>query len=202
MRFNTVIASICVAAASLACVSVEAFPYVAPPRNTYTPIQPPAKPQPQTYRGNINDVSFAMACEVNRIRAYKGLPLLGLAADLNDAAYRHSIVEANYRLIAHDGLSDGSFMNRLVNYAIKWNPPAENVAAGNAGPIKTFLQWFYSPGHYANMMGPYTHTGCARARGSDGVYYWTQLFSNTPSVQRNIPNCSAYYAAYPNTVPY
>ncbi|KAI8051694.1 hypothetical protein BDF22DRAFT_744694 [Syncephalis plumigaleata] len=169
MKSNTAIASICVAAATLACVSVNALPHMAPPQATYNLPPPPApvtsyptKPQVQTYQGDANDVSFAMA-----------------SVDLDDSAKKHSIIQADARAIAHEGLADGSFMNRLVNYANKWNPPAENVASGNDTPIKTFLQWFHSEGHYNNMVGPYTHTGCARAKGADGSYYWTQLFSNT-----------------------
>ncbi|RKP25131.1 CAP domain-containing protein [Syncephalis pseudoplumigaleata] len=207
MQPISALASICLVAAALTCVDVHARPHVAPPSYAPQVVTPTASPEakpaaPQTHQSSSSDISFAMACEVNRLRESLGKPPLGLATDLNDSAQGHSNVQAKFLQMAHEGLSDGSFLNRLSGYATQWNPPAENVAYGNDSPLSIFLQWFGSSGHYQNMVGDYTHTGCARARGSNGIYYWTQVFSNTPSAPRNIPDCSGYYAAHPKPASY
>ncbi|KAI9596678.1 hypothetical protein BDF19DRAFT_438284 [Syncephalis fuscata] len=147
--------------------------------------KPIVAPVPSQNSGSIDPIDLEMICRVNILRARH-------SSRFGRCSLKHSIIQAQARRIAHDGLSDGSYMNRLVGYKTRWNPPAENVASHNESVERTYNQWFRSSGHYNNMIGDYTHTGCARAKGSDGVYYWTQLLSNTPSAPIVYPDCSGF----------
>ena len=50
---------------------------------------------------------------------------------------------------------------------------AENIAVGYDTGESVFNGWKNSKGHYANMIGGYTHIGIGKSPGS---YYWTQNF--------------------------
>lgn len=57
---------------------------------------------------------------------------------------------------------------------------AENIAASNStfDPAgQAVIGWVGSPSHMKNLSNPlYTHTGIGFAKGSDGTYYFTQIF--------------------------
>ena len=47
----------------------------------------------------------------------------------------------------------------------------ENIAGGSDMPAKTFMQWFKSPGHHENMMGPHSQIGVGYHETQ-----WTEMF--------------------------
>lgn len=51
----------------------------------------------------------------------------------------------------------------------------ENVAK-NTTAAKAFNAWLLSPGHHANIVGDYTHTGIGAVKSANGSWYFTQIF--------------------------
>lgn len=58
-----------------------------------------------------------------------------------------------------------------------YSSAAENIAAGNALPVNTFIQWLNSDSHRRNMMGNFTHIGIGyyQKPGSTYTYYWSMF---------------------------
>ena len=64
----------------------------------------------------------------------------------------------------------------LAEYGIQWGAAGENIAAGFTDAATVMNGWLNSPGHYMNIMGPFTHIGVGHYTDADGREYWVQLF--------------------------
>ncbi len=55
---------------------------------------------------------------------------------------------------------------------------AENIAYGQRTPEEVVKTWMTSAGHRANILNPgLSHLGIGAVRASNGLVYWTQLFT-------------------------
>lgn len=100
---------------------------------------------------------------LNAARASAGLPLLVSDHRLDSAALAHATDMAANGFFAHAG-SDGSTPGkRALAAGCRWTRVAENIASGQTIPAAAIELWLQSPGHRANILGPYDRLGQARA---------------------------------------
>ena len=104
---------------------------------------------------------------------------------LFDVAMGHSLVQAAEGQMAHDGLSDGTFGERIEKASIPFRAAGENVAMGQDSTRDVFDAWMSSQGHRDNILSPdFGKHGFARVTGKVEGYdnftapYWTQVFTD------------------------
>ena len=74
----------------------------------------------------------------------------------------------------------GGFNDRAAYLNKKMGPitlVAENVASGQMSAREVVDGWLHSPGHRRNIEGNFKLTGIGLARGSNGMIYYTQIFT-------------------------
>ncbi len=69
---------------------------------------------------------------------------------------------------------DGATTEQRAHEAMDTRGWAENIAGGYTTPELAVEGWINSPGHFENILGPYTHMGVGR---SDTEFFWTQNFA-------------------------
>ena len=112
---------------------------------------------------------------VNAYRQKKGLPALAMNAVISAQAQKHSENMAAHRTaFGHNGFQ--TRMNNISSQLGGANATAENVAFGNMDAKQVVDTWLTSPGHKANIEGPYNLTGIGIAADSKGNLYFTQIF--------------------------
>lgn len=106
-----------------------------------------------------------------------------------ESAKKQSDYQASIRMMTHGGPL--SLFDRFTQVGFEAQAVAENVAWTSGSSIDRVVKlWINSPGnfitqqyinrivgHYANMIGNYTHFGSYVSIGADGKYYWTQHFA-------------------------
>jgi uncharacterized protein YkwD len=107
---------------------------------------------------------------LNARRAGAGLPVLRADPRLQAAALAHARWMAAHRSLTHGG--DGTLQSRLAAYGYPRHAAAENVAQCGEASTAVAL-WLNSPGHRANLLGPYRDGGAAGAGG-----YWCAVFAS------------------------
>lgn len=134
---------------------------------------------PQRASSVAGDETAAALPLVNRLRADKGLPPLGIdTAAAQAAADQAKRMAASGRMAHLIGLGD-DFGKRMKSHAVAL-PAAENIASGQAETARAVQAWIDSPKHLANMLGNYRGLGVAVARSpsSGGRPYWAMVLSN------------------------
>ena len=63
--------------------------------------------------------------------------------------------------------------SRVRNAGYTASTDAENVAWNEPDTVSVMTAWLTSPGHQANIMGPYSDFGGAMAQGKNGPYWCT-----------------------------
>eukprot|EP01034_Spumella_vulgaris_P033335 gene33335-41134_t len=82
--------------------------------------------------------------------------------------------------MTHDGPVAGGLFDRFDAVGFDGNAVAENVGMSSSDSVSAMMTlWMNSPGHKANILGPYKYFGSARVQGTDGLYYFTQEFGST-----------------------
>ena len=111
---------------------------------------------------------------INAERSSNGLTALQPDANLNAYALQHSAEMAAAGDLYH------STSAQLQNAAeAGWTQLGENVGHGQT--IKTLHAAFLaSPGHRANILGPYSRAGTGSAVAADGTLYTTAIFAAYP----------------------
>ena len=119
----------------------------------------------------------------NAARARSGLAPLAWDARLATAAAVQARDCAARNVLTHVG-SDGSTVSVRTRRA-GW--PTGNVAEdaidqvpGTNGPEEAVGRWLRSPGHRANILGPYTHLGTALCDAKTGYRYRVATFGRWP----------------------
>lgn len=109
--------------------------------------------------------------ELNRIRILIGLNPQKIDLKLCDAARDHSKDMHEKKFFSHTSPVPGkkSPWQRAKRFGTSAN--AENIAAGTGKGLKAIKMWWYSPGHFKNMIGKQKRTALGRHRS-----HWTQLF--------------------------
>ncbi|WGK65973.1 CAP domain-containing protein [Croceiramulus getboli] len=120
------------------------------------------------------DTAFSSAVNdaINEYRKVQGLPPMEEDVFAQDLALEHTRYMIEQNSISHDQFSARA--EQL--FAVGASAVAENVAFGYANPQAFVRAWLDSPGHKANIVGNYTHSGVAVVKNAAGRYYATQLF--------------------------
>lgn len=91
-------------------------------------------------------------------------------ARLGRAAQQYAEVMAARGELSHD--IGAPLAGRLAAVGFRYARAGENIAAGQRTPEEAVSAWMHSPGHRANVLGPYRLVGFGHAVGTRGVHYW------------------------------
>jgi uncharacterized protein YkwD len=172
----------CIVIACLAAVLAPAgCPGPAP-----VPVPPPAPgpapppPGPSPPPPSPIDPRAAVEAELLRLhnaeRDKKGLTPLVIDPRLGAAARKHSDHMAKVDRLGHFGLGDADPWTRITAEGFRWKAASENVGWNEDSPAEAMRAWMSSPGHRANILGPYRSFGAGMARNAKGEPYWTTDF--------------------------
>lgn len=138
----------------------------------------PEQPETPDQGTDSENQSFAMQVInlVNQERAKEGLPALTFDAGIEKAALvRAKETEKSFSHTRPDGRG---FSTALTEAGVTFREAGENIAYGQKTPQQVMEGWMNSPGHRANIMNKnYTKIGVGYYQNSNGVNYWTQLFT-------------------------
>lgn len=113
---------------------------------------------------------------VNEYRHSKRLKPLQPNSYISSIALEHSRDMLSGKTpFGHEGLRQ-----RIERIAKKIGPVhvgAENVASGPMSAREVVDGWLHSPGHRKNIEGDFRLTGIGLARKSNGMIYFTQIFT-------------------------
>jgi hypothetical protein len=111
---------------------------------------------------------------IKGFRANLGLSTLTVDARLQAAAEKHSQDMFDHQLLTHFGPALGETSgDRMIAEGAPCFYCGENIASGNTGAKRTFLQWVFSTPHLLGMITPnYDHVGVSRVG-----FFWTTDFA-------------------------
>ncbi len=142
--------------------------------NTHLPdIGLPSQPE---QNGSVSAYAARVAELVNAERAKAGLQPLSVGSQVTAAAeQRAKEIETSFSHTRPDG---SSFSTALTQNGVSYRGSGENIAYGQSTPEAVMESWMNSSGHRANILNrDYTTIGVGYHQGSNGVGYWTQLFT-------------------------
>ena len=133
--------------------------------------------QPTNLMQNADAKAQQMLQLVNAARMQNNIRPLCLSNKLTRAAQGQSTYEASVNTMTHDG--PVALGDRFLRQGYQPSAVAENVGFTSTPFAQVVFDiWMSSPEHRANILDPqYVHFGSASAPGSNGLYYWTQLFA-------------------------
>jgi len=114
---------------------------------------------------------------VNAERTRRGLAPMRFDSRLAVAAQRHSEDQAARRQMSHRGGDGSDAGTRIGRAGYGWSSWAENIAYGQVSAASVMSAWMNSDGHRRNILSALPDTGVGVAVGSDGRWYWTQVFA-------------------------
>lgn len=119
---------------------------------------------------------------VNAVRLQNNIRPLCFSEKLVRAATVHSTYQASIGTMTHDG--PVSLGDRFLRQGYQPAAVAENVGFTSTPFLQVVFDiWMSSPEHRTNILDPtYTHFGSANTQGTNGMYFWTQLFASPMSV--------------------
>lgn len=134
-----------------------------------------SKPQ-----NNVSSADFAteVARLVNVERNKAGLSPLTFSTQISKACQVRSNEIMNK--FSHTRPDGSSCFTVLKEYNVSYMASGENIAYGQKAPQEVMTSWMNSEGHRANIMSDKFGTiGVAAVKNtSNGMYYWTQLFTD------------------------
>ncbi|ORX74114.1 hypothetical protein DL89DRAFT_9988 [Linderina pennispora] len=116
-----------------------------------------------------------MLGQLNEIRAANGKSSVALMDTLTSFAQAHSDHQSSISKMTHSD-PKGSLGQRCSAAGIPWMAVGENVAWNYPDVSSVMTGWKNSPGHFANIIGDYTHVGFGVTN-----KYWTQDFAKIAS---------------------
>lgn len=132
----------------------------------------PAAAVPSASRVAVADAVTRILAETNALRAAGGLAPLVNNPALQSVAQNWTAQQGAAGVMSHNP-------NYSSQIPAGWTNAAENVAKDYT--YATVVEgWHGSPGHYANIMGPYTDIGIGYVE-SGGHRYFTQVFARYPA---------------------
>ena len=144
-----------------------------------------ARPQLAAVKASVvvNTLSVERAAfdVINQKRIDSGLSPLAWSDDLAQIARLHSHHMADQNFFDHRDQANKLVNDRAVDAGLKdWRAIGENIAfnRGFKDPIEKAVElWLDSSGHRQNLMNPmWNQTAVGVAVGTDGSYYFTQVF--------------------------
>jgi uncharacterized protein YkwD len=126
----------------------------------------------------------AMLCLVDNARRALGLPELAADGALGRAADHKSADILRCDEFSHEACGR-EFTYWIERFGFHGCASAENIAwgGGGLGGVRSiFRLWMHSPGHRANILGPYEEIGIGlrvgSLEGNGGAHVWTQDFGS------------------------
>lgn len=113
---------------------------------------------------------------VNIERQKAGLGSLTTNQTITAAANKRA--QETVQSFSHTRPNGTSFSTVLKEYGISYRTCGENIAYGQKTPQEVVTGWMNSPGHRANILNANFNTIGIGVYQSNGVIYWTQLFTN------------------------
>lgn len=122
-------------------------------------------------RGQVPDLEYRHAFQVNQYRLLLGRAPLKLNPKLCDAARDHCEDMIKLNFFAHESPVPGKRTpgDRAKNFGA--SAGGENIFLGSENPDEAFWAWFHSIGHHKNMVGDYSVFGVGNSK-----RHWTQMF--------------------------
>lgn len=121
---------------------------------------------------------------VNKARKTMGMQALIWNEDLARSARYHAYDMCTQSYFEHNSYDKdenqklvrvGGTFDRIKRFYKTGFANSENIAAGNSDPHDTYMQWYNSPGHYANMFNPESkYVGIGYYQSNQSVWgdYW------------------------------
>lgn len=141
---------------------------------TAKPTATPTKTPSNT--SDINNYANEVLRLVNIERGKAGLSALTTNTTLTSAANKRA--QETVQSFSHTRPNGTSFSTVLKEYGISYNAAGENIAYGQKTPQEVVTGWMNSPGHRANILNSNFHKIGIGVYKSNGVIYWSQLFTN------------------------
>lgn len=149
---------------------------------------PPAPPPPLPPPVVTGDLVTRCIAAINAARAKAGKQNLGRDPRLCAAAQIQASYCALIDTMTHVGPRGSVLGDRLASVGYSGSRAAENAAEqpkpppGWPGPDPRTPEWavqgwMQSPGHRANLLGPYTQVGAAYADSASGTRYWISTYA-------------------------
>lgn len=113
---------------------------------------------------------------VNEARAENGLAPVTLKEDVSEAAQVRTMeIQTSF---SHTRPNGSHFSTALKEAGVNYRGAGENIAWGQPSPEEVMDAWMNSAGHRANILNAsFTSIGVGHYQNSNGVNYWTQLFT-------------------------
>jgi len=116
----------------------------------------------------------ALVAAMNACRTARGLTALVRDARLDATASAWAASMASAGVLSH-----GDFEGRTTR-AIPGVPASENIAEGYPTAPEVVEGWMNSPGHRANILGPYRLVGVGEVTDGRGRAWWCADFAGPP----------------------
>lgn len=122
-------------------------------------------------RAEVRPEEYDGILEHNLIRIQLGLHAQRIDPKLCAAGRDHSTDMKTLGFFAHESPVEGKKTpgDRARNFGT--SAGAENIAAGQEGPVDAVRAWWHSPGHHKNMLGGAERVGLGHFEG-----FWTEMF--------------------------
>ena len=137
-----------------------------------------AQSMKSTSRRTIAQQEAEIVRLVNVKRVENGLKPLKANLDIARSARNKSQDMATNKYFSHVSPTFGSTFKLMESFGIRFSAAGENIAYGQKTPAAVMNAWLNSPGHRANILSKtYTNIGVGLAKNSNGICYWTQIFT-------------------------
>jgi uncharacterized protein YkwD len=133
--------------------------------------KPKHKPKPGPPVNPLPTAELIAALNAERAKAGR-VPRLVESPALNASALAWAKSMATQGVLTH-----GDFARR-ISAVVPGREAAEDIAEGQTTVAEVVAAWMASPGHRANILGPYTQVGHGEATDSRGNRYWCVDFAS------------------------
>lgn len=128
--------------------------------------------------GPTDPMAMMAATLQNEVRASMGSGLLGLDDECWRLASGHAARMAVVGIVAHEGIGDGTFAQRVAASGLDVSRGCAENVSGHRSPQAVVDGWRTSAEHYINMTGPaYTRIGIAYAHSVNGDRFWCAVYA-------------------------
>jgi len=122
------------------------------------------------YAPDADELALLALC--NESRAAAGLRPLVWHNGLGEAARAHSTDMAERDCYQHNSCNGQSWSTRIGRYYPSYFALGENINLGSSDPRSLHDGWMSSPGHRANILGPFSEFGAGIALGETNFGMW------------------------------
>ncbi len=137
---------------------------------------PEAEPDTENVQKPSVDMAQQVIDLVNSYRAQYGLSPVAYDADAACAAQKRAVEIQS--VFSHTRPDGSRCFTALDECGASYRGAGENIAMGQQGAQEVMNDWMNSEGHRANILNSsFKNIGVGVAKGADGRYYWTQMFT-------------------------